>query len=119
MPPAPAASQPTHVTHTSLRHLYWSPSQFLAHHTVNGCPLRPGDHLGTGTISAPSQSPLSFGSLMERTWNGTKPFTLDNGEERTWIRDGDEVIMRAWCEGDGYRVGFGECAGVVKPAVSA
>ncbi|KAI9019674.1 fumarylacetoacetate hydrolase [Hyaloraphidium curvatum] len=114
---ADGASELTPLTHTSLRHLYWSPAQFLAHHTVNGCPLRPGDLLGTGTISAPSQSPLSFGSLLEKSWNGTKPFPVAGGGERTWLKDGDEVVMRAWCEGDGYRVGFGECAGVVKPAL--
>lgn len=114
--PAPNASAATPITHTSLRHLYWSPSQFLAHHTINGCPLRPGDLLGTGTISAPSQSALSYGSLMEKTWNGAKPFEVEGGE-RTWLQDGDEVVMRGWCEGEGYRVGFGECAGVVLPAV--
>ena len=93
---------------------YWSLSQQLAHHTVNGCPLKPGDLLASGTISGPT--PESAGCLLERTWRGTKPITLAGGQTRRFLEDGDRVTMTAWCQGDGYRVGFGEVTGVVVEA---
>jgi len=92
--------------------LYWSVAQMLAHHTISGCNLRPGDLLGTGTISGPSRD--SRGCLLELTWRGAEPITLPNGEVRRFLEDGDEVIMTAFAEREGnVRIGFGECRGVV------
>ena len=103
---------------TNARHLYWTIFQMVAHHTVNGCNLRPGDLLATGTVSGPT--PGELGSLLELTRNGAQPFELPGGERRTFIADGDEIVIRARCEREGYRsVGFGEARGVVMPALSA
>ncbi|ONK70103.1 uncharacterized protein A4U43_C05F30290 [Asparagus officinalis] len=107
--------QPSVVTKSNLNHLYWTITQQLAHHTVNGCNLRPGDLLGTGTISGPD--PESLGCLLELTLNGQKPLTLTNGSERKFLEDGDEVIMTACCKGEGYNVGFGTCTGKILPAI--
>jgi fumarylacetoacetase len=107
--------RPHTVCRSNAKHLYWNVCQQLAHHTVNGCNLRPGDLLATGTISGPT--PDSFGSLLELSWRGSKPLQFPNGETRTFLRDGDRVTMTAWCQGDGYRVGFGEVAGTLLPAV--
>jgi fumarylacetoacetase len=106
--------EPQTICGSNFKYLYWSMAQQLAHHTVNGCNLRPGDLLASGTISGPT--PGSFGSLLELTWRGSKPLALPNGESRSFLRDGDRVTMTAWCEGDGYRVGFGSVTGVVLPA---
>ena len=76
--------------------------------------MRPGDLLGSGTISGPT--PDSYGSLMELTWRGTNPLTMPSGEKRTYLEDGDTLALTGWCEGDGYRVGFGEVAGKLLPA---
>ncbi len=104
-----------HVTcRSNVRHLYWSMAQQLAHHTVTGCNLRPGDLLASGTISGPT--PDSAGSLLELTWRGERPLTLPGGEQRKFIADGDRIVMRGWAQGDGYRVGFGECSGRIVPA---
>ncbi|KAJ3356756.1 hypothetical protein GGF32_001387 [Allomyces javanicus] len=101
------------VTDSNLKYMYWSFKQQLVHHAVNGCNMRPGDLCGSGTISGPTES--AFGSLLELTWSGAK--TLDvAGETRTFIQDGDEVKMTGWCEGNGFRVGFGDATGVVLPA---
>jgi fumarylacetoacetase len=92
--------------------VYWTPAQLVAHHTSNGCNLRPGDLLATGTVSGPT--PESRGCLLERTWRGTEPLTLPTGETRRFLEDGDEVSMRGRCERAGFRpIGFGECRGVV------
>jgi fumarylacetoacetase len=92
--------------------MYWSPAQIIAHHTSNGCNLRPGDLIGTGTLS--SESDQGLGSLVEISRGGKQPVTLATGETRTFLEDGDEVILRAWCEGEGaVRIGFGECVGRV------
>jgi fumarylacetoacetase len=91
--------------------MYWSAAQIVAHHTANGCNLQPGDLIGTGTLSSDSASGL--GSLLEISQGGTQPVQLESGETRTFLEDGDEVILRAWCEGDGVRMGFGECVGRV------
>jgi fumarylacetoacetase len=89
----------------------------IAHHTSNGCNLRPGDLLGSGTLSGPT--PGSLGCLLEITRRGREPLELPNGETRAFLADGDEVILRASCERAGYRrIGFGECRGVVAPAPS-
>jgi fumarylacetoacetase len=94
------------ITRTNFRNLYWSISQQLAHHTVNGCNLQPGDLLASGTISGPTED--SRGCMLELTWRGSKPLNLPNGEERKWLEDGDTLKISGWCNGDGYRVGFGE-----------
>jgi fumarylacetoacetase len=94
---------------------FWTVAQLVTHHTVNGCNLQPGDLLGTGTMSGPNEG--SQGALLEITEGGKKPVTLSNGETRTFLEDGDVVIMRASCERDGVaRIGFGECRGEVLPA---
>lgn len=106
----------TTVCRTNFRHLYWSMSQQLAHHTISGCNTRVGDLMGSGTISGPE--PDSFGSLLELTWNGRNPLSLAGGGERSFLEDGDEVTITGWCQGDGYRIGFGEVTGRVTPALS-
>ncbi|MFQ5740791.1 MAG: fumarylacetoacetase [Acidobacteriota bacterium] len=109
-----AMNQPHTVSRSNARHLYWSFGQQLAHHTVTGCNLRSGDLLASGTISGPT--PDSFGSLLELAWRGTRPIRFPNGEERTFLCDGDEVTLSGWCQGEGYRVGFGEVTGHIVPA---
>jgi len=102
------------ISRTNARHLYWSMAQQLAHHTVSGCNTRVGDLMGSGTISG--STPDSFGSLLELAWNGTRPLALRGGAMRSFLEDGDEVIMTGWCQGDGYRVGFGEVRGEILPS---
>jgi fumarylacetoacetase len=95
--------------------MYWSPAQMLAHLTVNGASIRDGDLFGSGTISGPTRE--SRGSLLELTWNGTEPLTLDDGSTRGFLEDGDRVTMTAWAPGpDGSRIGLGECTGTIRPA---
>jgi fumarylacetoacetase len=103
------------ICRSNFRHLYWSLAQQVAHHTINGCNLMPGDLLASGTISGPAAE--SRGCMLELTWRGTQPITLSSGETRRFLEDGDRVTMTAWCQGDGYRVGFGSVTGVVKPAI--
>ncbi len=105
---------PATIARSNFRHMYWTMRQQLAHHTVNGCNMRPGDLLGSGTISGPTSD--SYGSLMELTWRGTNPLTMPSGEKRTYLEDGDILALTGWCEGDGYRVGFGEVTGKLLPA---
>jgi fumarylacetoacetase len=91
---------------------YWTPAQLVAHHTVNGCNLQPGDLLGSGTLSGPS--PDQAGSLLELTFGGKQPITLPNGESRTFLEDGDTLTLRGYCERQGaVRIGFGEASGTV------
>src|SRR5439155_24855766 len=90
---------PLPVSRGSMRDLYWTPAQFVTHHASNGCNLRPGDLLATGTISGPDKE--SRGCLLERAWRGTEPIDLPTGEQRRFLEDGDEVVMRAWCVRDG------------------
>jgi fumarylacetoacetase len=100
------------VSRSSARHLYWTFSQMLAHHTSNGCNLRSGDLLASGTVSGPTRE--SRGCLLELTWRGTEPIELPTGESRRFLEDGDEVIFRGWCEREGFvRIGLGECRGQV------
>jgi fumarylacetoacetase len=107
---------PQRISVTNARHLYWTICQQLAHHTVNGCNLQPGDLLASGTISGPT--PGSYGSLLELAWRGTRPLKL--GEEtRIFLQDGDRVTMTGWCDGEGYRVGFGEVTAAILPVRSA
>jgi fumarylacetoacetase len=105
----------TRLSSGSLADMYWTPGQLITHHASNGCPLRPGDVLGSGTISGPS--PDARGCLLELTSRGTDPVKLPSGEERRFLEDGDEVTLRGFCEAEGWaRIGFGECSGVVMPA---
>ena len=106
--------EPHVVSRTTFALMYWTIFQQLAHQTVNGTNIRPGDLYASGTVSGPT--PDSYGSLLELTWRGTKPITFPHGETRTFLKDGDTVILRGWCQGEGYRVGFGECAGTILPA---
>jgi len=95
---------------------YWTAAQLVAHHTVNGCALRAGDLFGSGTLSGPNREQQS-GSLLELTRGGAQPIVLSNGERRSFLEDGDTIVLRAWCERDGARrIGFGECRGAVLPA---
>ncbi len=109
----------------NFRHMYWTVAQMVAHHASNGCNMQPGDLLASGTISGPSRE--ARGCLLELTWEGNDPATgkprprtpiqLPTGETRTFLADGDEVIMRAYCEKEGFRrIGFGECRGTILPA---
>jgi fumarylacetoacetase len=101
---------------TSYRHAYWTVAQMVAHHTVNGCNLQPGDLLGSGTLSGPDLS--QAGALIELTQGGKAPVGLPDGSQRTFLQDGDEVVMRGWCEAPGAaRIGFGECRATVLPAM--
>lgn len=102
------------IARSNFRNLYWSVAQMVAHHTVSGCNLRPGDLLGTGTISGPT--PGSCGSMLELAWRGTRPLELPSGEKRSFLQDGDTVVMSGVCEADGRRIGFGECRGTILPA---
>jgi len=103
---------PQQLSCTSYRHAYWTVAQLVAHHTVNGCNLQPGDLLGTGTQSGPT--PEEAGSLLELSAGGKQPITLANGEQRTFLEDGDVLVMRAWCDRPGAaRIGFGEVSGEV------
>lgn len=107
------APAPTRIARTNFRHMYWSCAQQLAHLTSNGATIRPGDLCASGTISGPDEA--SFGSLLELAWNGTKPLRLAGGAARSFLADGDTVVLKGWCEGP-YRIGFGECGGTVIPA---
>ena len=104
-------SEPQTITRTNFQNLYWSIAQQLAHHTVNGCNLQPGDLLASGTISGPTEE--SRGCMLELTWRGQNPLKLANGEIRKWLEDGDTVSINGWCQGNGYRVGFGAVRGRV------
>jgi fumarylacetoacetase len=95
--------------------MYWSAAQIVAHHSSNGCNLQPGDLIGTGTLSTDSDEGL--GSLIEISRGGTAPIALPGGESRSFLEDGDEIVLKAWCERDGaQRIGFGECRGRVVAA---
>lgn len=109
---------PARLGRSRARDLYWTPSQLLAHHASNGCNLRPGDLLGTGTISGPREENL--GCLLERTIGGKRPIALPNGESRRFLEDGDEVILSGRCEAQGFvPIGLGECRGVILAARGA
>jgi fumarylacetoacetase len=109
---------PMRVSLGSFTTMYWTVAQLLTHHASNGCNLQPGDLLASGTVSGPTKE--SRGCLLERTWRGTEPLTLPTGETRRFLEDEDEVIMRGWCEREGFRrIGFGECRGMIVGARSA
>ncbi len=112
---APGGAEPYVVTRTNFSHMYWSMAQQLAHATVNGTRVAPGDLYASGTVSGPT--PDSYGSMIELAWRGTQPVGFPDGSSRVYIEDGDTVIVRGWCGGDGRpRIGFGEAAGTVVPA---
>ncbi|MEZ0540870.1 fumarylacetoacetase [Fibrella arboris] len=109
----PAGGSETIISRSNQRFLYWSQAQQLAHHTVNGCTIRVGDLMASGTISGPDRS--SWGSLLELSWGGAEPVTLDTGETRTFLEDGDTITFRGYAEKDGIRVGFGHVSGQIVP----
>ncbi len=104
---------PVTLSRSTAADLYWTPAQLLAHHASNGCNLAAGDLLGSGTVSGEARD--ARGCLLELTWRGTEPVTLPTGEVRRFLENGDEVIMRGWCERDGFRrIGLGECRGIIQ-----
>lgn len=111
---SPKMDAPHPIVQSNFKYLYWNMAQQLAHHTITGCNMRPGDMLASGTISG--STPESYGSMLERTWRGTKPLELPSGETRAFLNDGDTVIMTGWCQGEGYRVGFGDVRTTLLPA---
>jgi fumarylacetoacetase len=110
----PENEQETVISRSNFKYMYWNMAQQLAHHTVNGCNVRGGDLMGSGTISGPTED--SYGSMLELAWKGTKPLKMNDGTERKFILDKDTVIMRGYSEKDGIRVGFGEVSTKVLPA---
>src|SRR3954447_12786503 len=102
------------ICRTNFKYMYWSSVQQLVHHASSGCAMNVGDLLGSGTISGPDKH--ERGSLLEISWNGTEPIELPGGEKRTFLEDGDSLTMRGWCQGEGFRVGFGEVEGTILPA---
>jgi len=111
---AGAMNIPRTICATNFKYMYWSSVQQLMHHASSGCAMNVGDLLGSGTISGPEKS--QRGSLLEISWNGTEPVELAPGVSRTFLEDGDSLVMRGGCQGDGYRVGFGEVEGTILPA---
>ncbi|MDP3944388.1 MAG: fumarylacetoacetase [Lutibacter sp.] len=103
------------LTESNFKYLYWSMSQQLAHHTSNGCNVRAGDLMGSGTISGPTKN--SYGSMLELTWGGKEPIVLKDKTTRTFFNDGDNVIIRGYCKNDTIRIGFGKCTGKIMPAM--
>lgn len=112
---APEEGAATKISTSNFKYMYWNMSQQLAHHTVNGCNVNSGDMMGSGTISG--KTPDSFGSMLELTWRGEKPLTLDDGTERKFINDNDTVIMKGHCKNKDIRIGFGECRSKLLPAI--
>lgn len=112
---AAGTNAPTSICTTNFKYMYWSSVQQLVHHASSGCAMNVGDLLGSGTISGPEKH--QRGSLLEISWNGTEPVELPGGIKRTFLEDGDSLSLRGWCQGDGYRVGFGEVEGTILPAL--
>ena len=102
------------ISSSNYNYLYWDMAQQIAHHTTTGCNLRTGDMLASGTISGPEKN--SRGSMLELTWGWSEPVKLSNGEERIALEDGDSVLLKGWCQGKGYRIGFGNCTGKLLPS---
>ncbi len=111
----PEGQSKSKICSSNYKYMYWTMEQQLAHHTVNGCPVRVGDVMASGTISGPD--PSSFGSLMELSWKGTKPIPLSDGISRTYIEDYDTVTLTGFCQSGDCRIGFGECTAQVLPAL--
>ncbi|WP_323038747.1 fumarylacetoacetase [Gemmobacter sp.] len=112
---APDGKEETIISRTSYREMYYSAAQQLAHHTSSGCSMRVGDLLGSGTISGPDKE--GRGSLLELGWGGKEPLTLKTGETRSFLQDGDRLTLRGVAQGNGYRIGFGDCTGQILPAI--
>ena len=110
----PQGGEETILCRSNSKYLYWNINQQLAHHTINGCNITPGDLCASGTISGPS--PGSFGSMLELSWNGEKPLRMPDGSTRTFLEDGDTVVMCGHAQKDGVRIGFGACKGKILPA---
>lgn len=110
----PEGGKPSQICSSNYKYMYWTMEQQLAHHTVNGCNVRVGDMMASGTISGPQ--PHEFGSMLELTWRGTKPIRLNDGGERKFVQDKDTIVIRGYCQAQGKRVGFGECRATVLPA---
>ena len=107
---------PIKLSHGNFKEMFWTFAQMLTHHASNGCNLRAGDLIASGTVSGPTKE--ARGCLLELTWRGTERISLPTGEKRAFLQDGDEVILRGYCEREGFRrIGFGECRGVVSPAL--
>ncbi|TGD58238.1 fumarylacetoacetase [Flavobacterium humi] len=111
----PEKGEETIVCQSNLKYLYWTMSQQLAHHTINGCRINSGDMMGSGTISGPTED--SFGSMLELTWGGKNPIQMKDGSERKFINDGDTVTMRGFCKNDAVRIGFGEVSSKLLPPI--
>ncbi|MGI3171158.1 fumarylacetoacetase [Pseudooceanicola sp. C21-150M6] len=111
---APAGQAETIICRSNTRYLYFNAAQQLVHHSSSGCPMRVGDLLGSGTISGPGAD--QRGAMLELSWGGQTPVTLDTGEVRSFLEDGDRITLRGRAQGDGYVIGFGDCAGQVQPA---
>lgn len=112
---APEGKEATEIARTNYKEMYYSAAQQLAHHSTSGCPMNSGDLLGSGTISGPTKP--ERGSLLELSWGGKEPLTLNSGETRTFIEDGDTLTLIGAAHGDGYTIGFGDCTGAVLPAL--
>lgn len=104
------------ITRSNFRHMYWTPAQQLTHHSITGSSMRPGDLLGSGTVSGDHDK--AYGSMLELSWKGSKTLELASGATRKFLKDGDDVKMTAFCQGDGFRVGMGNCDGRLLPAVT-
>lgn len=111
----PEAGEAKVVCNSNFKHMYWTMTQQLAHHTTNGCNVNVGDMCASGTISGPTED--SYGSMLEISWRGTKPVDMPDGTQRRFINDGDTVVMKGWGEVNGLRIGFGACTGKVLPAL--
>jgi fumarylacetoacetase len=110
----PETNAGQNISRTNFKYMYWSSVQQLVHHASSGCAMNIGDLLGSGTISGPEKH--QRGSLLEISWNGSEPIELPGGARRTFLEDGDSLVMRGWCQGDGYRIGFGEVEGTIVAA---
>ena len=110
------AAKASVVGETNYTRMYYSAAEQLCHHAIGGCAMNVGDLLGSGTISGPTKT--EYGSLMEMSWAGREPFTLDTGETRTFIEDGDTLTLRGAAKGDGFQIGFGDCTGKILPAIN-
>lgn len=111
----PEAGEAKVVCNSNFKHMYWTMTQQLAHHTTNGCNVNVGDMCASGTISGPTED--SYGSMLEISWRGTKPVDMPDGTQRRFINDGDTVVMKGWGEVNGLRIGFGTCTGKILPAL--
>ncbi|MCR6735047.1 MAG: fumarylacetoacetase [Afipia sp.] len=108
-------AKPNTISRTNFKYMYWSSVQQLVHHASSGCAMNVGDLLGSGTISGAEKS--ERGSMLELSWGGAEPLDLGNGVQRSFLEDGDSLSMRGWCQGDGYRIGFGEVEGTILAAL--